>query len=646
MTRISFASAAQIVGAIFLLAVGTLWSIDAGGVRGVLRENALDLELPYSDAAAAQPLVVVDIDSDALRRHGPWPWSRALLARLVDALSGAGPIVIGLDMLLDGDDRLSPASVARRLAAETGRADLAAIARELADGDAELERALALTPSVLGAVLSQEPTSPYRNAAPILARGALRLPDIWRAAAVIGPFPALAGAAAGIGLIVFENDPDGVARRTPLLAFAGGVLAPGFAVEALRVAREASTLIIEDAPMRLQIGDRAVALGPNASLRFRASPPDAWNRRTLSAADILDGGFDAGRIRNAIVLVGSSAPEVGILRRTAAAEAAPAVQIEADAITTLMSGAIATRPAILAPIETAGAALLGLFAIAAGSWLRPMRGLLVVAGLLACWIGLAAAFLRWGNLSLDPAGPPALAALLFTVSALAGAIRTERRERRLRGRFEQHLAPAIVARILASPDALRLEGETREVTAIFTDIEGFTAMSERAAPRDLIALLDAYFQMLADIIVEHGGMVDKIVGDAIHALFNAPLDLPDHPQRAVACAVALSKACAAFRSRPEARALGLGRTRIGLETGPVIIGDVGGKRKLDYTAHGMAINTAARLEAANKELGTTICIGPIAAARLAPGTARSVGRLKIRGRSEEIEVFEPEPNKC
>ncbi len=240
-------------------------------------------------------------------------------------------------------------------------------------------------------------------------------------------------------------------------------------------------------------------------------------------------------------------------------------------------------------------------------------------------------------------GPPTVAVVIFTLSALMAAINTERRERQLRHRFEQHLAPAIVARILARPGEVRLEGETREVTALFTDIEGFTAMTERSEPRELIALLDAYFQLFADIVVAHGGMVDKIVGDAIHALFNAPLDLPDHPLRAFECAVALHEASVAFCERPLARALRLGRTRIGLETGAAIIGDVGGKRKLDYTAHGMVINTAARLEAANKELGTTICIGPVAAARLPPGLVRSVGKLTVRGRSDVLEVFEPKP---
>ncbi|MEJ0094702.1 MAG: adenylate/guanylate cyclase domain-containing protein [Methylocella sp.] len=640
MKRKPFASAALAVGILSLFAFGALWRIDAGGVRSFLRESALDLQLPYSREDASPPIVVVDIDSETLHRYGPWPWSRVLLARIIAALAEEKPNVVGLDILLEGKDRLSPASVARMLAAETGRVDLATIARQLTDGDAELGRALGRTQGVLGAVLAQQAAA-YQAPAPILVRGAPQLPDIWGAEATIGPTAGLAEVAAGIGLIVFENDADGVARRTPLLALAGGALIAGFAVETVRVSREASALIIEDAPAHLRIGDRIAPLGPDATLRFRASPPDVWERRTISAAHVLDRHFDATMIKNSIVLIGSSAPEAGIFRRTAKAEAAPTVQIEADAIATLMSDEIPTRPYILAEIEVVGAILLGLLSVGAGSRLRPVRGFFVVGGLLAAWIVVAALTLRWRNLLLDPAGPPALAALIFILSALTSAVEIDRRERRLRDRFEQHLAPAVVARILSNPRAVRLEGETREVTAMFTDIEGSTAMTERAQPRDLIALLDAYFQMLVDVIVDHGGMVDKIVGDAIHALFNAPLDLPDHPQRAVECALALSEACAAFRERPLARALGLGQTRIGVETGLAIVGDVGGKRKLDYTAHGTAINTAARLEAANKELGTTICIGPVAAARLAPGTVRSVGKLMVRGRSETLEVFEP-----
>jgi adenylate cyclase len=136
-------------------------------------------------------------------------------------------------------------------------------------------------------------------------------------------------------------------------------------------------------------------------------------------------------------------------------------------------------------------------------------------------------------------------------------------------------------------------------------------------------------------------MIDKIVGDSIHAIYNAPFDLPDHPDRAVATALALLAASEEVRASPLGQRLLLGRTRIGIETGPAIVGDVGGSRKLDYTAHGNAVNAAARLEAANKELGSSICIGPGTAARVASGGLRQIGTLTLRGQSHAIAVYTP-----
>jgi adenylate cyclase len=136
-------------------------------------------------------------------------------------------------------------------------------------------------------------------------------------------------------------------------------------------------------------------------------------------------------------------------------------------------------------------------------------------------------------------------------------------------------------------------------------------------------------------------MVNKIIGDAVHAIFNAPLDLPDHPRRAMECAMAMVKSAEATRATPLGRKLGLGRTRVGMETGPAIVGDVGGNRRLDYTAYGTVVNTAARLEAANKTQDSTILIGPVAAARLDPATIRSLGLIELRGRGDAVEIFTP-----
>jgi adenylate cyclase len=199
----------------------------------------------------------------------------------------------------------------------------------------------------------------------------------------------------------------------------------------------------------------------------------------------------------------------------------------------------------------------------------------------------------------------------------------------------------VVRRIAADPGALRLRGEQREITALFTDIEDFTGMTERAEPIDLVALLDTYFDVAARIVTNHGGMVDKIVGDAVHAIFNAPFSLDNHPQRAVACALALLQASDEVRRSPLGMRLGLGRTRVGVETGLAIVGDIGGSRKLDYTAHGNTMNAAARLEAANKDLGSSICIGPGTAARLEPGTLRQIATLTLRGQSQPTKVYTP-----
>jgi adenylate cyclase len=277
----------------------------------------------------------------------------------------------------------------------------------------------------------------------------------------------------------------------------------------------------------------------------------------------------------------------------------------------------------------------------AGAALGRRAGALLTAGVLLSLCGVSVV------VSLLTAGPVApLVSLIietaaFVVATLISFAATGHREALVRSRLEQHLAPAVVRRILERPDLTKLRGERREVTALFTDVEGFTAMAHHTDPAILVNILDNYFEGMVTIIIAHGGMIDKIVGDAVHALFNAPNDLKDHPQKAIECAIALRSWSEVFRHRSEVATIGFGRTRIGLETGPAIVGDVGIRAKLDYTAHGDAVNVAARLEAANKELGSSICIGPVAASRCDQSLLRPLGRIIVRGRDDTMTVFEP-----
>jgi adenylate cyclase len=197
--------------------------------------------------------------------------------------------------------------------------------------------------------------------------------------------------------------------------------------------------------------------------------------------------------------------------------------------------------------------------------------------------------------------------------------------------MRQLMPDAVVARLAEDPDLFRLKGEARAVTALFTDLEGFSDLTNRLPPEDLIGLLDRYFTVVSAQVLRHGGMIDKIVGDAVHALFNAPLDQPGHARAALDCAAAIVAETEALRaSLPQ-----LGRTRIGVETGRAVLGDVGSAARIDYTAHGPAVNMAARLQEAGKVLGPAVIIGPGAAAAAGPQGLRPLGRHPLRSFGEQ-----------
>jgi adenylate cyclase len=622
------------------LAAGLLiWGSGAFNFRDNLREFAFDRALPVL-AVALEPsaVVVVDIDRESLARYGAWPWRRQILAELVGKIAEAKPRAIGLDILLSEPDRFSPAGLVRNLGPDADHDAIADLARRLPDGDALLADALKAAPSVLGFVLEpgagEIPPGP-----PILARGRLVVPDIWQSGSAIGPLPALITAARGLGAMVLADDADGKVRRVPLLLLVGDQVRPGFAAEVTRVAHDASSYIADAAPQRLHIGPVVVPIDGEGTLRILPRPEDWWRQRTVSAARILADEASRERLAGRIVLLGSGAPEVGGLRATPVSATTPTVQIQADAIETLAAGGVPQRPLWLSPLEFIGALILGLAALVFALLSRPITATAMAVLLSILWVIAAAGAFRADRLLIDMAGPPAIAIFAFAATALGSYARNERRARALRRRFEQHLAPDVVKLLVDQPQRLRLDGEARQVTAMFTDIEGFTTLTERCDAHDVLKVLDGYLTIITDIVVEHGGMVDKLIGDGMFALFNVPLDLSNHVERAAAAAQAIVAATENYRKTPLAAALALGRTRVGLETGTAIVGDIGGGNKIDFTALGSVVNTASRLEALNKDLHTAICIGPAAAAILGAERVKRLGMVKLRGTETEIEVF-------
>ena len=205
----------------------------------------------------------------------------------------------------------------------------------------------------------------------------------------------------------------------------------------------------------------------------------------------------------------------------------------------------------------------------------------------------------------------------------------------------QYFSPQIASRLAAVGEGNGLEVHWREVAAVFTDITGFTTVVEAAAPKVLGALLNEYVGGMTDIVFAHDGTVAKIVGDALHVLFGAPGDQSDHAARAVDCALALDEYAEAFRERSNNKGVALGVTRIGVHAGPAIVGNFGGGRFFDYTAYGDTINVAARLEAANKQLGTRICVSATLADKVEGFCGRPIGDLVLRGKTEALRAYEP-----
>jgi adenylate cyclase len=207
--------------------------------------------------------------------------------------------------------------------------------------------------------------------------------------------------------------------------------------------------------------------------------------------------------------------------------------------------------------------------------------------------------------------------------------------------LSRYFSPNLAQRLASDTDAINLAGQRREIATLFTDIASFTALVETLEPSVLGPLLNAYLTGMTDIVFAHDGTVAKIIGDALHVLFGAPGEQPDHAARAVACTLALDEYAQSFRGTCDRKGIALGVTRIGAHAGAAIVGNFGGERFFDYTAYGDTINVAARLEAANKQLGTRICVSAALAGKFENFRGRPVGDLVLRGRTETLRAFEP-----
>jgi adenylate cyclase len=629
-------------GAVAVAIITALWLLDPAGVITKAREAAFEtLGQLFPRANSSGSVLVIDIDRESLSRVGPWPWRRSLIADIVQRAALEAPRVVATDILLAGEDRNGPAALARELATMSGDTSLRPEAFE--DDDVRLSGEIAKAGNVvLGIVLDDQGSALPPPPAPFAVEGTTEGIVPTSSAGLLAPHPQLSAGAAGFGVLSFQGGLLGQVANAPAFAVAAGETFPGFALEAIRVAEKAPLIVLRNNPNRVAVGAIEVPFDSKAEMRLHFSSVEGWAARTIPAWKILAGSSDRPRLADKLVLVGSSAPEAGAYLPVPGATLAPTVQIQADAIEQMLTASFLTRPEFVVWGEALFMLSVGMLAVALAVQLTPAWTVLSAIGLAICWIAAMVTAFRAYGLLIDPIGPTVVAIFAANVTEFAAFVRTRALKAAIQQRFERYVSPQVVARLVREPEALRLTGELRQVTALLTDIEDFSSMTEKSDPKMLVGVLDDYFDRVTELIVGHGGMVDKMFGDAVLCFFNIPTDLPGHAEAAVRCARAIVASTETFRQREEVAALGFGRTRCGIETGMGIVGDVGGQRRLDYTVYGPVVNKAARFQEANKTLKSTICIGPVAASALQGTIAlRPLGRIDVRGMEGFAEVFEP-----
>jgi adenylate cyclase len=596
---------------------------------------------------------VVDIDDASLKRVGQWPWSRSILAKLVVALQDMQARSIAFDVVFAEPDRTSPARLVAEWRQSFAWRAPAGPESSLPDYDSDLAAAFARGRIATGfGLLAQANGAAPTIAASVATIGGDPALTVENFGGAVPNLKVLETSAAGNGSLSITAGRDQIVRALPLLSAFDGKLVPSLALEALRVAEDEDTIGVRAernggaaGPITgytVRVGAFETPMNADGSLLLHhgALSADA----TISAWRLLDPDARANlakEIAGRIVLVGTSAVGLSDLRATPLNPLEPGVNLHARAIEQMLSGHFLSRPAWAPGAEWVAAAALGIALVALVSLASLQTAALAMA--LSVIFLVAATWIAFSfkGLLLDPS--------LVGIVAIPGALSAsfaryfvaERDASKLRSAFTHYLSPALVEALARDPDGLKLGGEQREMTFLFTDLEAFTSLIEGADAPDIVTWLNDYLDGLCRIAMDHGGTVDKIVGDAVHVMFNAPLDQPDHAERAVRCALAIDGFAQRYRAQLQARGVPFGATRIGVNTGWAVVGNFGGGRRFDYTAHGDAINTAARLESANKALGTRICVARATIERVGSVAFLPVGTLTLKGKTQGVDVFAP-----
>jgi adenylate cyclase len=627
-----------------------------------LENYAYDLRLQWTMPGSVDPrIVIVDIDEKSLLQQGHWPWPRNKLAGLIDTLFDQYKIdVLGFDVLFAEHDDSS------------GLGSLEELVRGELKDDKNFDQALAkLRPRLmydqlfaqslknrritLGYYFQHDapPNSPVGSLPPpALAPGSFEVGNVGAAVATgyTANLPELQAAAVSGGFFNASPliDPDGVLRRFPMLQMYDGALYEGLS---LAVAR----LVLHEPRIELvyEVGTpNAVAL-ESIKLGRRRIPVDAdvaalvpfrgkqGSFAYVSASDVLQAKVAPEILRGAIVLMGTTAPGLLDLRTVPIQTSYAGVELHANLIAGILDGNIKERPAYLLGLELLLLLGLGTLLVLALPALSPLNATLlsVVTSLLV--LGLNLYFWASQNLVIPLASVLVMAGFLFVLNMSYGFFVDSRGKRQLARLFGQYVPPELVNEMAQDPGAYTLSGSNREMTVLFSDVRGFTTISEGLDPQQLTQLMNDFLTPMTHVIHRHRGTIDKYMGDAIMSFWGAPLSDEQHARHALLAALDMVAELDALQDKFKASGWPPIKVGVGLNSGEMTVGNMGSEFRLAYTVMGDAVNLGSRLEGLTKEYGVHIIVSEYTAAAVPDFAFRELDSVRVKGKDNAVRIFEP-----
>ena len=589
------------------------------------------------------PVVFVDIDEASLKDIGQFPWPRSIFAELVEKMTAYGSAAIAFDILFTEPDRTAPSEILPIWETLLNQADpkawealQATITRQITSPDDAFGQAMADAPVVMATMMNDEVSTLPSPKAGVAVRaqslsdeneGLDPMRGIPSSTYAIANRAVLNDNAIGLGSINARIDNDGIIRRASLLYRAGDNVYPSLALESLRVAQRAGSIVLRASDVRgegaytsgfglsrLKVGQIVTPIEPDGSMRLYYAPSEQID--TVSAYEILQPDFDMMRLAGKIAFIGTSAAGLKDIRATPLNQATPGVEVHIQTVQQMIAGSFLKRPVWVQLYEAAATFAAGLVLI------FMVYRFSLVPGISFMVLSIAAsAYVSWqqfaDNLILvDPATPALSAFLTFLTAAFLHYLETARERREVRNAFQYYLAPDMVEQIASDPDKLKLGGETRDLTILFCDIRGFTSISEAFAdaPEKLTHVINIFLTGMSTVIQNRAGTIDKYIGDNIMAFWNAPADVDDHAYEACSATLEMREALVKVNEDLRVDPLlggfdGEVKVGIGLNTGPTLVGNVGSDQRFNYSVMGDTVNVASRLEGQTKDYAQIILIG-------------------------------------